>query len=130
MQNEIAHRIMVANRAFYSLNRLFKSKLLFRTCKLNLYKTIVRPILCYNAETWTMTNTEENKLRVFERKILRKVFGPVKDENQEYRNKYNLELLELMEGEDVVKRVDKGTIDEVGKISGSYECGESSKMNK
>lgn len=70
---------MAANKAFYSLNRIFKSRLVSRTYKLNLYKTIVRPILCYSAEIGTMTTAGEEKLRIFERKILRKIFGPVKE---------------------------------------------------
>ncbi|EFN60254.1 hypothetical protein EAG_03219, partial [Camponotus floridanus] len=81
IHDEIAYRKMVANKAYFSLSNLFKSKLISRACKLALYKTIVRPVLCYNAETWTLSATDENNLRVFERKILRRIFGPVKDED-------------------------------------------------
>lgn len=49
--------------------------------------------------------TEEGKLKIFERKILRKIFGSVKNENQEYRIRYNHELLDLMESEDVIKYI-------------------------
>lgn len=55
-----------------------------------------------------MTATDENRLRAFERKILerilRKIFGPVKVRNNEYRIRYN-EILHLMENEDIVKYV-------------------------
>lgn len=102
MHEEIAYRIMLANKAYYSLNSLFKSRLISRMCKLALYKTIIRPILCYNVETWTLSATDENNLRIFERRILRKLFGPVKDNNV-YRIRFNYELQEIIENEVIIK---------------------------
>lgn len=94
---------MVANRAYYSLNKFFRSTLISKTCKLTLYKITIRPILCYNAETWTLTTTNKNRLRIFKRKVLRKIFGPVKVKDESTRIRFNHELLQLVEGEDVVK---------------------------
>lgn len=50
-----------------------------------------------------MTASDENNLRIFERKILRKIFGSVKGQNNDYRIRFNQDLLNLMEGEDVIK---------------------------
>jgi hypothetical protein len=47
--------------------------------KTELYFTLIRPILTYGAETWAATETELQKLLIFERKILRTIYGPVKD---------------------------------------------------
>jgi hypothetical protein len=44
-------------------------------------KELIRPILTYGAETWAATESELKKLLVFERKILRKIYGPVKDQD-------------------------------------------------
>lgn len=102
IHDEIAHRILAANRAYHAFIKLFKNRLISKTCKLTLYKTLVRSIVCFNAETRTMTTTDENNLRAFERKILRKIFGPVKEDNNVYRVRYN-EIMQLMENEDIVR---------------------------
>jgi hypothetical protein len=56
----------------------------------------------YGGETWTLTSTDENALRIFEGKILRKICGPVL-ENGEFRIRYMEELNELIKGEDIVR---------------------------
>ena len=50
-----------------------------RRYKLQIYKTLIRPVMTYGAETGTLTAAEENALRRFERKVLRKIYGPVVD---------------------------------------------------
>jgi len=45
--------------------------------KLRLYKTLIRPVLSYYCEAWTVTELSEGRLAMFERKILRRIFGPV-----------------------------------------------------
>jgi hypothetical protein len=45
----------------------------------NLYKTLIRPVLAYGSETWVLSKSDEAILRVFERKILRAIFGPTND---------------------------------------------------
>jgi hypothetical protein len=47
---------------------------------LKLYWSIVRPIVIYTCETWILKETIKNMLMVFERKVLRKIFGPTKKE--------------------------------------------------
>jgi hypothetical protein len=53
--------------------------------------TLIRPIVAYGAETWTLTVTEENALRRFEMKVLWKIYGPVMDKGL-WRMRYNFEL--------------------------------------
>jgi len=56
-----------------------------------LYRTAIRPIVTYASETWVLKETTIQKLLVFERKILRRIFGPTK-ENQIWRIKTSKEL--------------------------------------
>jgi hypothetical protein len=47
--------------------------------KLKIYKSLIRRIVTYGGEAWTLTNRDENYLRKFERRILRKIYGPVQN---------------------------------------------------
>ena len=61
--------------------------------KLQLYTIMIRPIVCYACETWTLTKVLEKKLEVFENSILRRILGPIFDNvEQQWRQRYNAEL--------------------------------------
>ena len=57
--------------------KLLKNKDLNAASKLQIYKSIIRHIVTYGCETWAMTVTDQNSLLVFERRVLRNIFGPV-----------------------------------------------------
>jgi hypothetical protein len=54
---------------------MFESKLISKMAKLKLYCSVIRPVGTYAFETWTVKETITNRLMVFERKVLRKIFG-------------------------------------------------------
>ena len=87
---EIKRRITLANRCYYGLNGQLSNRDLSRTTKLILYKTLILPVLLYGAEAWTLLSTDAAALRVFERKVLRKIFGPVRVGN-DFRIRFNSE---------------------------------------
>ena len=68
---------MMDNKAYCANRQLFNSSLISRNSKLHIYCTLVRPVVTYGSESWTLTMEEERALAVFERKILRKIYGPV-----------------------------------------------------
>jgi len=80
----IKERIMMGNKAYYANRQLINSSLISRSNKLQIYCMLVRPVVTYGSESWTLTMEEETALAVFERKILRKIYGPVK-ENELWR---------------------------------------------
>ena len=59
---------------------MLSSPLLSKKLKVNTYKTIILPVVLYGCETWSLTLREEHRLRMFENKVLRKVFGAKRDE--------------------------------------------------
>ena len=54
---------------------IFKS-ILSKNLKIKIYKTIIMPVVLCGCETWSLTLREESRLRVFENRILRRIFGP------------------------------------------------------
>jgi hypothetical protein len=74
-----------------------------RTSKYRLYQTIIRPVITYGTETLTFTENDKNRLRYFERKILRKIYGPIKIPNNQWRIRTNAELVKLTKGVDIVR---------------------------
>ena len=91
----------MANKSFYGLKRQFRSQFLSIKIKVKLYKTLIRPVLAYGSEIWVLSNSDEAILEVFERKILRTIFGPTND-NGERRINYNNELYTLYKESDTV----------------------------
>jgi hypothetical protein len=79
IEEEIKRRISLGNKAFYANQDLFKSKLLTKDSKLKMYKMLVRPVVTYACESWVLKENTKIKLRVFERKVLRKIYGPTKE---------------------------------------------------
>jgi hypothetical protein len=59
---------------------LASSSLLSKNVKINIYRTIIFPVVLYGCENWSVTLREEFRLRVFENRVLRRIFGPKKDE--------------------------------------------------
>jgi hypothetical protein len=62
---------------------------------MKIYKTMIRPVVTYSSETWTLTAKDKNILRIIERQILRKIFGPVNTDNI-WRMRNNMEMDELI----------------------------------
>jgi len=72
------------------------SRLLSKNLKIKIYRTIILPVVLYGCETWSLTLREEMKLRVFENVVLRRIFGPRRDEvTGEWRILHNEELNDL-----------------------------------
>jgi len=53
--------------------------MLSQKLKIKIYRTIILPVVLYGYETWSLTLREERRLRVFENRVLRRVFGPKRD---------------------------------------------------
>ena len=72
------------------------SSLLSKKLNIKIYRTIILPVVLYGCETWSLTLREERRLRVFENRVLRRVFGPKRDEvTGEWRKLHNEELSDL-----------------------------------
>jgi len=83
-QNSIAEemksRLRSGNACYHSVQKLLSLTLLSKNLKIKMYRTIILPVVLYGCETWSLTLREERKLRVFENMVLRRIFGPRRDE--------------------------------------------------
>jgi hypothetical protein len=91
---EIQRRLKLANKAYFSLLAAMRCKDVHQKTNVMLYKTLIRTVLTYGSETWTLSKNSESVVSTFERKILRRIYGPVQD-NGQWRIRYNKELYEL-----------------------------------
>jgi hypothetical protein len=68
-----------------------------KNVKIRIYKTIILPLVLYGCETWSITLREEhNRMRVFENRVLKRIFGPKRDEvARGWRKLHNEELHNL-----------------------------------
>jgi hypothetical protein len=76
IHEEIKSRPNSGNACYHSVQSLLSSRLLSRNVKVIIYKTIILPVVLYECETWSLTLREEHRLRVFENRVLRRIFGP------------------------------------------------------
>ena len=77
---EIKSRLKSGNACYHSVQNLLSPRLLSRNLKIKIYRTIILPVVLCGCETWSLTLREERKLRVFENMVLRRIFGPRRDE--------------------------------------------------
>jgi hypothetical protein len=71
--------IVLGTKAYYANLKFFKSKLVTRHSKLKLYRSVIRPVVTYASETSVLKEFSTQRLSVFERKILRKICGPTRE---------------------------------------------------
>jgi hypothetical protein len=77
IHEEIKSRLNSGNACYHSVQSLLSSRLL---SKVKIYKTIILPVVLYGCETWSLMLREEHRLTVFENRVLRRIFGPMRDE--------------------------------------------------
>ncbi|XP_055615317.1 uncharacterized protein LOC129761607 [Toxorhynchites rutilus septentrionalis] len=93
---EIQRRIQAGSRAYFALRKTLRSRRIRCCTKLTVYKTLMRPVVLYGLETVTLLTEDIRALAVFERKVLRTIFGGVQTESGEWRRCMNHELQALL----------------------------------
>jgi len=77
---EVKNRVKSGNACYHSVQNLLSSSLLSKNTKVKIYRTIILSVVLCGCETWPLTLREEHRLKVFENRVLRKIFRPKKDE--------------------------------------------------
>ena len=96
----------------------FIFSLLPKKLKIKIYRTIILPVVLYGCETWSLTLREERRLRLFENRVLRRVFGPKRDEvTGEWRKLHTEELSDLYSLPNIVRVVKSRRMRWAGHVS-------------
>jgi hypothetical protein len=91
---------------------------LSRNLKIKIYKTIILPVVFCGCETWSLALREEHKLRVFENRVLRRIFGRRRDEvTGEWRRLHNGELYNLYSSPDNIRQIKSRTMRWAGHVA-------------
>jgi hypothetical protein len=80
IQEKVKWRLNFGNACYHSVQNLLSSHLLLKNVEIGMYKTIILPVALDGCETLSLTLGEEHKLRVFENRILRRIFGTKRDD--------------------------------------------------
>ena len=99
--------IAAGKRAYHVHKKLFASKLITRNVKLQLYNTLIRPTVMYASETRVLKENTINKLMIFERKIMRKILGPIRADYGYWRIKTNQEINDILKGQNIIGFIKK-----------------------
>jgi hypothetical protein len=89
-----------------------------KNVKVRIYKTIILPVVLYGCETWSLTVREEPKLRVFEKRVLRRIFGPKRDGvTGGWRKLYNEELHNLYPSPSIMRIINSRSMGWAGHVA-------------
>jgi hypothetical protein len=106
MHEEINSGLNSENACCRSVQSLLSPRLLSRNLKVKTCKTIILPAVLYRCETWSLTLREEHRLRVFENRVLRRIFGPKREEvTGEWRKLHSRKLHNLYSSPDIIRQI-------------------------
>jgi len=101
---EIKSRLKLGNVCYHSVQNILSSSLLSKNLKIKIYRIIILRVVLYGCETWSLTLRKERKLRLFENMVLRRIFGPRREEvTGEWRRLHNEELNDLYYSPNIVQ---------------------------
>jgi len=89
-QEEIKSKLKSGNACYHLVQNLLSSSFLSKNLKIKIYRTIILSVVLYGCVTWSLILREEHRLRVFENRVLRRIFEPKRHEGtREWRKLHN-----------------------------------------
>jgi hypothetical protein len=103
IRDKIKSRLNSGNACYYSVQNVLSSRLVSRNLKIKTYRTVILPVVLYGCETWSLTLREEHGLRVFENRVLKRIFGLKREIDISWRKLHNDELHTLYTSPNIVR---------------------------
>jgi hypothetical protein len=127
LHEEIKSRLNSGNACYHAVQNLLSSRLLSRNVNIKIHKTIILFVVLYGCETWSLTSREEHRLRVSENRVLRRIFGPKRDEvTGGWRKLHNEELHCLYSSPSIIRVIKSrrmrwaGHVARMGEVRNAY----------
>jgi hypothetical protein len=106
IHEEIKSSLNSGNACYHLVQSFLSSRLLSRNVKVKIYKIVILPVVMYGCETWSLMLREEHRLRVFENRVPRRIFGRKRDEvTGEWRKLHNEELHNLYSSSVIIRQI-------------------------
>jgi hypothetical protein len=106
MHEDIKSRLDSGNASYHSVQNHLSSHLLYRNVRVKKYKALILPFVSCGCETWSLTLRKEHRLKVFENRVLRGIFGPKTDEVPgEWRMLHNKKLHNLYSLPNIIRQI-------------------------
>jgi hypothetical protein len=118
MHEEIKGRPNSENACYHSVQSVFSSRLLSRNVNVKTDKTMMLPGVLYGCETLSLTLRELHRLRVFESRAVRRIFGPKWDEvTGKWRKLHSEELYNLHKFRNIIRQIELRRVRWVGRVT-------------
>jgi hypothetical protein len=96
IQAGIQTRLASGNACYRTVQNILSSSLLSKNIRIKIFRTVILPVVFYGYQTWSLTLREKRRMRVFEKNMLMRTFGPTRDElTGDWRKLHNVELNDL-----------------------------------
>jgi hypothetical protein len=106
LQDEIRRGLNSGSACYHSVQNLLSSRLLSKNVQIRIYKNIIFPVVLCGCEIWSLTLKEEHRVKVFENRVLRRIFGPKRDEvTGGWRKLHNEELHNLYSSPSIIRMI-------------------------
>jgi hypothetical protein len=110
IHEKIKRRLNSGNACYHSVQNLLSFRLLSKNVKIKIYKTLTLPLVLYGYETWSLTLRGKHRLKVFESKVLRRIYGLQRDEMLgDWRKLHNEELHKFYSSPNIILMIQTHT---------------------